>query len=144
MALLPFRVAAEQYLILTSQDGTVSKFALADQPVITFSEGQIVVTCGTQTLSTSMEGLKVGFEESATGIRQVEGSDGTVRHVFAFGQAAFEGMKAGDAVTIYTPDGKTVGSTRADSEGRASIDLSGLGHGILILRTPTQNFKIKH
>lgn len=144
MALLPFRVAATQYLVLTAQDGTVSKFALTDMPVITFSEGQLVVTCGTETLTTSMEGLKTSFEEVTTGIRQAELDNKAVRPVIAFGEAAFEGLKAGDAVTVYSLDGKTLGSTKADGEGRACINLNGMGHGVLILRTPTHSFKIKH
>ena len=143
-ALLPIRMAATQYLVLTQQDGTVSKFALTEMPVITFSEGQLVVTCGDQTLTTSMEGLKTSFEEVSTGIQQVERDDKTIRPVIAFGQASFEGLKAGDAITVYSIDGKTVGSTKADGDGRASIDLSGMGHGVLILRTPTHSFKIKH
>ena len=144
ISLLPFRATATQFLVLTQQDGTVSKFALTEMPVITFSEGNLVVTCGEQTLTTSMEGLKTSFEDLTTDIRQPEGKAQDNKPVFAFGQASFEGMKPGDRIMVYTLDGKTVGNAKADAEGRASIDLNGLGHGVHILRTPTQSFKIKH
>lgn len=144
MALQPLRMAATQYLVLTQQDGTVSKFALTELPIITFSEGQLVVTCGGQTLTTSMEGLKTSFEDVPTSIQQVERDDKPLRPAITFGLASFEGLKAGDVITVYSLDGKTLGNTKADGEGRASIDLSGMGHGVLILRTPTHSFKIKH
>ena len=134
---------ATQYLVLTQQDGTVSRFALTEAPVITFSAGSLVVTCGSQTLTTSMAGLKTSFEEDATDIQQAQ-SDPTARPVFAFGQASFEGLKADAPITVYTLDGKVIGSTKADADGRASIDLTGMGRGVLIVRTPTQSFKIKH
>ena len=132
-----------QYLVLTQNDREVAKFALTDAPVLTFSGSDLVVTCAGSTLSTNMAGLKTSFEDVSLGIREIEGSD-EARPSLAFGQATFEGLKPGATVAIYTLDGKTAGSTRADATGRASVSLAHLGRGVYILRTPSRSYKIKN
>ena len=144
--LLPSLLQAEtaQYLVLTRNNTEVAKFALNDKPVITFSEGNLIVTCqGEEILSTSMEGLRSSFEDITTGIQDVHGEK-PVRPTFAFGEAIFEGLKAGDRITIYSLDGKVVDHTTAAEDGRATIDVSRLGKGVFILRTPSQSIKIKN
>ena len=68
-----------QFLVLTQIDGTVSKFALGDSPIITYSAGDVVVTCNGQTFKTSMEGVAnctFATEKVPSGIEnlQAEGS----------------------------------------------------------------------
>ena len=122
-----------QYLVLTQAGGEVGRFALADTPVITFADGNLVVTCGEATLTVNMEGLKSSFEDVSTAITAP-----------SFAHSTFEGLKAGDTVTIYTLDGKKIGTAQADGEGRAGVDLSPYGRGIYILRTPRMSIKIKN
>jgi hypothetical protein len=146
IVLLPSMLMAKtvQYLVLTKNNTEVAKLALSDRPVITFSEGNLIVTSGgEQILSTSMDGLRNSFEEVNTGIREVR-VDEPARPRFSFGEALFEGLKAGDRVTVYTLDGKVVDYTTATEDGRARLDVSRLGKGIFILRTPSQSIKIRN
>ena len=141
IAVMTTAMAQGQYLVLTQADGTVSKFLLADQPVITFSEGNLVVTCGSETLTTAMAGLTTSFEDITTAIHQIEESKVTTPKI-SFGEASFEGLKAGSSVSAYALDGRVLATTKADEEGRANIQLSGLGQGMVILRTSSHSYKI--
>ena len=143
---LPSLLWAEtaQYLVLTKNNTEVAKFALNDKPVITFSEGNLIVTCGgEEVLSTGMEGLKSSFEDVSTGIQEVRIED-PKRPKISFGEALFEGLKPGDRITVYTLDGKAVDYTTASEDGRAKLDVGRLGKGVFILRTPSQSIKVKN
>ena len=143
---LPASAQSDQYLVLTQASGEISRFALTDAPVITFADGSLVVTCGEMTLTTSMEGLRSSFEDVSTSIvpPPTEGARGGQAPTFSFARSTFEGLKTGDTVTIYTLDGKKIGSTKADNEGHAAIDLTPFGRGVYILRTPTVSIKIEN
>ena len=66
--LLPLSAMADtvECLVLTESNGTVSKFALAESPVVTYSGSDMVVTCSGQTLTLGLEGLKLSFGEMET------------------------------------------------------------------------------
>ncbi len=132
-----------QLLVLTQADGNVSKFALADNPVITYSGSDIIVTCGENILQTSMANIQsVTFDKgNSTDIRELDGKE--VTPSFSFNKASFEGLQTGARVMVFTIDGKMVSTMEADAEGKAQIDMSSLPTGVYILRTPNKSFKIK-
>ncbi len=132
-----------QLLVLTQTDGNVSKFALSDAPVITYSGNDIVVTCGDAVLQTSMANIEaVTFGKGEpTAINEMRKED--VVPSFSFNTASFEGLQAGAPITIYSLDGKMMSGAKADVEGKARIDLSDLQKGVYILHTPNKSFKIK-
>ena len=146
--LLPLSAMADtvQCLVLTESNGTVSKFALADAPVVTYSGSDMVVSCGAQTMTVGLEGLTLTFGEMET--TRIE----TVKDVitdpdrlqFSFGEASFEGLTPGALVSVYSIDGKMQTKVKADQDGRASVSLMSLPKGVYILRTPTKTFKIKN
>lgn len=145
MLFLPKGVSAAtgELLVLKLADQTVSTFELASSPVVTYSGNDIVVTCGSEVFQTSMANIEaVKFEKGgASGIERITTTE--PRAAFAFGNASFEGMQAGAPVTVYTLDGRTVATAKADSEGRATVSMSGLQQGVYIIRTPNKSFKIK-
>ena len=145
--LLPLTAMAEnvQCLVLTESSGAVSKFALTDAPVVTYSGSDMVVTCGDQTLTVGLEGLTLTYDEmEVTGIDVVKDSTADPdRLQFSFGEADFEGLQSGALVSVYSIDGKMITRVKADNEGRANISLSNLPSGVYILRTPSKSFKIK-
>jgi hypothetical protein len=130
-------------MVLTQKGGTVSKFALRDAPVITYEAENVIVSCGEQQLTTEMASITaINFEEDEIdGIETVANPEPKAN--FSFNEASFSGMKAGEAVSVYTIDGKALFSSRANAEGNAHIDLNSLPHGIYILRTPSHTYKIK-
>ena len=132
-------------LVLTESNGTVSKFALAESPVVTYSGSDMVVTCSGQTLTLGLEGLKLSFGEMETTSIDVV-KDSTVdpdRLQFSFGEASFEGLTPGALVSVYSIDGKMVTKVKANQDGRSNISLMSLPKGVYILRTPSKSFKVK-
>ena len=146
--LLPLSAMADtvECLVLTESNGTVSKFALAEAPVVTYSGSDMVVTCGDQTMTVGLEGLTLTFGEmETTRIETVkDGVKDADRLQFSFGEASFEGLTPGALVSVYAIDGKMVTKVKADQDGRASVSLMGLPNGVYVLRTPSKSFKIKN
>ena len=146
--LLPLSAMADtvECLVLTESNGTVSKFALAEAPVVTYSGSDLVVTCSGQTLTVGLEGLTLTFGEmETTRIETVkDGGTESDRLQFSFGEASFEGLQPGALVSVYSIDGKMQTKVKADQDGRASVSLMSLPKGVYILRTPTKSFKIKN
>lgn len=145
--LLPLSAMADtvECLVLTESNGTVSKFALAEAPVVTYSGSDLVVTCSGQTLTVGLEGLTLTFGEmEATRIEAVKGGvKDADRLQYSFGEASFEGLNPGALVSVYSIDGKMVTKVKADQDGRASVSLMGLPNGVYVLRTPSKSFKVK-
>lgn len=130
-------------MVLTQKDGTVSQFALKDAPVVTYEGDALVVTCGEQSLATPLSGIATFTFEKVTpdGITQTE--VGKPEAIIAFGNASFKGLKPNATVGVYSIDGKLLHSAKADANGDLSISLNAYTHGIYILCTPTQSYKIK-
>lgn len=138
------RAASEQLLVLSLTNGSVTKFALTDDPVITYKGNDVIVTCGENVLQTSMADVKsVGFEKGEnTGIEAPKAVS-EPQTTFSFGQAGFEGLQSGERVMVYSIDGKVIRTIKADADGRAQVDMSSLQTGVYILRTAKKSFKIK-
>ena len=143
LLVMPFTVKAQQYLVLTQGDGSQVEFALADNPVITLEAGNLVVSCGDQQLTTSLEGTTYSFSDTPSAIHQVSTESQTEARV-AFGQVAFTGLKAGSRVVVYTLDGRQMMSVTASEEGRATADLGSLPRGIYVVKAPGKTIKVKN
>lgn len=130
-----------KYLVFNS-GGKQTVIALADQPVITVSEGTLKVTvAGEEKLSADLSnGLSYSFSESApTGIKEVlddESSRLSEGHVY------ITNAREGDVVRVFTVDGKLVAAQRVGNEGIADIDLTALGKGLYIVKSAKTSIKV--
>lgn len=134
----------KEYLVVTDTAGTEYAFALEDQPVITFSAGNIVVVASGDTLSTALAGIdnyKVSTRKVSTGIMKLPQAANGGEPVLSLSNAAVSGLKAGDRVSIYNVNGMLLSETVADNSGNASLDMSSLTRGVYILRAPGKSFK---
>ena len=145
--LLPSSVMADpvKCLVLTESNGAVSKIALADAPVLTYSGSDMIVSCGGQTLTVGLDGLKLTYGEmELTRIDDIaERPADAARQQLSFGEAGFEGLQPGALVSVYSIDGKMLSTVKADQDGRASVSLNSLPKGVYILRTPSRSIKVK-
>ncbi len=132
-------------LVVAYTNGEEINFALAEEPVITYSNGTITVVGDEYTIEDlDLEDLdRYYFSETIPGgIDGITATDGSSTR-FSDGKVYVTGLKGNDKVRIYTVDGRIVGSVSATSDGNACIDLNGLkGGAAYILRTPTTSFKI--
>ncbi len=126
--------AEEARLIITTKDGTVAVFPIADSPVITYHDNLLKVEGG---------GSEISVEADAVGSFDFLPSEESGVDMINAGGSKFSGLKPGDQVQVYTADGKLAATIIADESTSASVDLSSLPSGIYIVRTPGASFKIK-
>ena len=144
LSLMPLQSHAQEwlatFLVLTETNGTKTEFPLESQPVVTFEQNNLVVTCNGKTLSTALTDVsEYSFIQRnvTAGINNLPGK-GTGKEAatpsFSFHNAEVSGLKEGANVGIYDLNG-------ADAAGHVTLNLSSLPKGIYILRTPTKSFK---
>ena len=129
-----------RFLIVNAKDWTKTTFGLAEEPKISFSNGELNIVSSSQSFSISLADIQnYSFAEESTGIAEVI-KDGSVKLENGF--VVFNILAAGSKVVAFMQDGKLVKESKADSNGTAIFDLSGLPKGILILQSNKTNVKI--
>lgn len=129
-----------RFLVLNAKDGTKTTFGLAEEPKLSFSDGELNIVSSSRTFSISLtDVLNYAFSEESTGIKEVIKA-GNVKMENGF--IVFNGLVAGSKVAAYMQDGKIVKECKADSNGSAVIDLSVIPKGILILHSNNTSIKI--
>ena len=127
-----------QYIVINTPTETVT-VALADNPVITYTNDHLVIKTEEKQVEVAVAEVKgYGFTEvEPTAIRNIEAG---VQH--KQGLVAFDNLKAGTTITLYNVKGEVVGTTNAKADGTAVIDMYGQKKGIYIVRTEKLSIKI--
>ena len=133
-----FTAAAQESLTVLQlhlSDGTTDKYVLAEKPVVTFSDGNLLVTSSAVTSTYKFTAVK-SFDfgtDTTTGVDGIGAEDST----FSF-------QLAGDVLTVASPElcvvevyalngVKAAAATAAD--GVATVDLAGLPTGVYVVAT---------
>jgi hypothetical protein len=129
-----------KFLIVNSKDGTQTSFALAEEPRLSFSNGELCIVSSTRTFSMSLADVQnYAFLNETTGIAEVIKA-GSVKLENGF--IVFSGLTAGSRIAVYTQDGKIVKESKAETNGSAVVEVSGLPKGILLLHSNNTSIKI--
>lgn len=131
-------------LVVELSDGTQSEYFLEDEPVLTFTDDSIVVTCNNDVVQFAPDNVvdyHFNTRRVSTDIREAPATN-DAEPSFSFSNATFSGLKAGTRIMVYTIDGKPVKTITAGQDGTAKIELSSLPRGIYIIRTPNKSFKV--
>ena len=121
--------------------GEVALFAFADQPEVTYTATDLVLTTTKTSVQYPISNLrKVAFEQAdmPEGIDEVEV---TKQFTFRDGQIIIEGGTPNALVNIYTIQGALVSQYRLDLDGNAVIPTTGLNGAAYILTTGSITFK---
>ena len=121
--------------------GEVALFAFADQPELTYTATDLVLTTTQTSVQYPINNLrKVAFEQAdmPEGIDEIE-----VTKQFAFrdGQIIIEGGTPNALVNVYTIQGALVSQYRLDDDGNGTISTTGLNGAAYILTTGSITFK---
>ena len=121
--------------------GEVALFAFADQPEVTYTATDLVLTTTQTSVQYPINNLrKVAFEQAdmPEGIDEIE-----VTKQFAFrdGQIIIEGGTPNALVNVYTIQGALVSQYRLDDDGNGTISTTGLNGAAYILTTGSITFK---
>ena len=135
--LLPQGLLAQvNAVVVNMTDGTKTVFRLADEPVITYSENNLVLKTATKEASvpiTSITSVTLEEDYTPTKIESVRTD-----------RVLFQQLSSGTEVRVYTVDGKSVCTLNADSDGGAALDFSRLPKGLLIIKTPETTIKVNN
>ena len=129
-----------RYLVVNAKDGTMTSFALADEPKVSSNDGKLKIVSKSTTFSLSLAEVRnYAFSENPTGIAEVE-KKGNLR--MENGHVVFNGLPSGSMVSAYMQDGRLAKDFKADANGTAVVDLSDLPKGIVILHSNKTDIKI--
>jgi len=129
-----------RYLVVNAEDGTMTSFALADEPKVSSNDGKLKIVSKSTTFSLSLAEVRnYAFSENLTGIAVVE-KDGNLR--MENDHVVFNGLPSGSMVSAYMQDGRLAKDFKADANGTAVVDLSDLPKGIVILHSNKTDIKI--
>ena len=129
-----------QYVVFDLKDGSQTAIALQDKPVITCQGGELKVSvAGQEKVSAPLGDVaKYYFSDTPLGIFEMTEEKPRIE----MGHLYIAQAKAGDVVRVYTTDGRMAGSYRIADNGSADIDLTMLGKGLYIVKTPKTSIKI--
>ena len=134
--------ATEQNVVAIYQtDGQKALFAFADQPEVTYTTTDLVLTTTKTTVQYPISQLKkIQFEtaEMQEGIDELEEDK---RFSFRDGSIVIEGGVPNSLVTIYTVSGALTAQYRLDGNGNAVISTQGLRGNTYIFANGSITFK---
>ena len=136
--LLPQALLAQvNAVVVNMTNGTKTVFLLADEPVITYSGNNLILTTASKEVSVPVTSITNVTLENLTVPTKIESAitaDGIL----------FRELPAGSDVRVFTVDGKSVCKLTADSSGSVALDLSRLPKGVLIIQTPGGTIKVNN
>lgn len=136
-------MAAEPGVAFLFNDGTTASFAFSSRPKIVVSQDGLTVSAqGRGDASFQFADVRRYYfvsdiDAGIEGVRGDGASSAVSRPVFRYasGVVAVSGMRRGESLRAYSVGGAAVGSAVADADGNASVDLSGVAHGIYVIST---------
>lgn len=132
-------------MILTSdEDGTAVEYALSDNPRVSFSGDNVVVT------TTSTEATYYAMAKKFTVKYGKSGSVTSIDGISTDGNAVSQdgstirlsGLPAGSGVYLYDVSGKVHKSLKADADGRCELSLADVARGVYIVKAYRVSAKI--
>ena len=131
-------------IVIYQKDGQVAKFAFSEKPVVTYSGNDLVVTTTKTTVQYPVYMLqKVAFDVSDELANDIEEVKQQAQFRFEGETLNISSGEPGSSVFIYNMSGMMVGQYRLDSNGHASIPMSGMDKSLYIVKTTRFTFKFR-
>jgi len=143
-ALLPLcqaTAADNTHVRITDANGKYTEFVFSKQPVVTIGDDSLVMKTTDQTVKYPLTGeLTFTFSSEATSISEIHQSCIASFHLYA-NALVVNGIAPSSTLRLYDTAGVLRQEAAGDASGKAEIDLTGLAHGIYIVKTSKQSFK---
>ena len=136
---------AQNSIAIHQKDGNVATFAFSEKPVVTYSGNDLVLTTKQTTVTYPVYMLqKIVFDlkDIADDIDALE-VEGKSEFSFQGETLNISGGEPGSSVFIYNMSGMMVDQYRLDSNGHASIPISGMDKSLYIVKTTRFTFKFR-
>lgn len=129
-------------LIVWAKDGTQVAYALAENPKVTFTETDLVITANGVEVNYSLQNM-VRFTYSnntSTAITNLETDESTLK---LNGESLlFPALKANSTVSVFSLNGTLVFKKTVHQSGEYSFPLSNMNAGIYIINVNDLTYKI--
>lgn len=136
---------AQNAIVISQHDGTVVKFSFKENPVVSYSACELVLTTSKTSVQYPINRLKnihFDVDDNLGGVndaKELQSED--VRFSFRDGVIVVSGGKAGDIVNLYHLNGVVAGHFRLDCNGSVNIPTESLSAGVYIVNTKQMSFK---
>lgn len=132
---------AKDALVLITNDGHKTTYALSDEPTISFSENNLVIKSGRYELSFPLSSVKDISYQTVGSLEQIDMTheppfvvDDNILH--------FSGLGENTTVTIHSVDGRLIAKPKISSSGPYKIDLKEFIPGVYIVTVNNTSYKI--
>jgi len=136
---------AQNSIAIHQKDGNVATFAFSEKPVVTYSGNDLVLTTKQTTVTYPVYMLQKIVFDLKDIVDDVDALEVEGKSEFSFqGETLnISGGEPGSSVFIYNMSGMMVGQYRLDSNGHASIPISGMDKSLYIVKTTRFTFKFR-
>ena len=129
-----------QYMNLTVNKAPVT-FALAEKPVVTYTNDELTVTTTREKVSVKMTELQEWtFSDVPTAIDHTQIAEPQLLQ----GKALLGQLKPGSKAELYNYKGEVVRSVVVNSEGEAQLEYGSLPSGVYLIKTVAYTIKIRN
>ena len=131
-------------LVLQLTTGETATFVLDEQPKITFTAGNLVITSPTYTTEYPLADLqRYTFKQVPASQITSPAADNRPSITQKDGQIVLDNLPADATVTVYSIDGMALSSPTTATDGHATIDTSTLTSGVYIIKYGNKSLKIR-
>lgn len=140
--ILPLKGGASEAwsLQIWQKDGNVQSISFTDEPVTTFSDGNLVVTTITTTITMPLEQVsKYTFITDTDGIADIKTENVTISQD---GESiTFDNLKPGTEITIHNASGMLIQQQKVE-QGTTTVSVAHLQTGVYIVKANGITYKI--
>ncbi len=130
-------------LVLELFAGTTNSFLLAEEPVITFSDGYIDVSSESTSVYYKLsEVANYHFEDASTGIKAVEADEIRVVSINA-DKVSIEGLDGNGVVRVFDTTGMQMPVAATHNGTYTEVSIGTLPAGVYIIKAGNQSLKIR-
>lgn len=142
-AILSAPMLSQTTLTIHQKNGQQFSFGFDDQPVITYTDNELVLKTTNTEVQYPLESLlKITFNDSETAVKPVL-KEGKIPALELDSYSVYiSGAKAGVEVTVYGADGKSVNSSKTNQDGSVSFSISDLPDGVYVIKSENNSIKV--
>lgn len=133
-----------QRMVLLKKDGTKLFYDLHEEPVTTFSNGQLVLTTSKTTAYFQLsEIIRYTFEGAYEEIGKAKARAGETVYHQTRDAMSFDGLPRGTLVELYTSDGRKLSSQQTSGDATTEVSLADQPRGTYYVKIGDAQYKFE-
>lgn len=135
--------ASNKVLQIWQADGQIVTISLNEEPVTTYSEGNLIITTTNTTITYPLENVQRYTYAENTPISEGDGLPDGIKSIFSNdGETlTFKGLKSNADINIYSPSGQLIRTVKANGD-KVAVSLSQLPTGVYLVKANGVTYKI--